>query len=107
MKTLRRWIKNRPSIILNEHDLQTIIHYVEIGDRAIIELSQGKANGSIKGIFPKGLSIRVWDGEIGTTKFFKWSNIIEIKKSNIKRKNTFLKNVWQKIIKLLITKKVG
>lgn len=108
MKTLRKWIKNKPSLILSEHDLRTIIYYIEIGDRAIIEFPQGKANGSIKEISPTGLKVRIWDGEIGITKFFKWSNIIEIKKSNIKQKKTFLKNVWQKIIKLLIFKdKVG
>ena len=81
-----RTIKNRPSLLICEHDLQSIIHYVDVGDRAIIQLPDGQANGQIKGIFPKGLTIRIWDGEIGTIKFFQWYKIIEIKKLKVKHK---------------------
>lgn len=85
LKTMK-WIKNRPSVVVNEYDLQTIIHYVEVGDRAIIQLPDGKANGRITEISPTGLRVRIWDGEIGTIKFFRWYNIMEIKKSTVTQK---------------------
>lgn len=78
--------KNRPSILVNEFDLQTIIHYVDVGDRAIIQLPEGQANGQIKEILPTGLKVRIWDGEIGILKLFRWCDIIEIKKSTVKQK---------------------
>lgn len=84
LKTQR--FKNRPSIFINEYDLPTIIHYIDIGDRAIIQLPGGRANGQIKEISPTGLKVRIWDGEIGILKFFRWCDIIEIKKLTVKQK---------------------
>jgi len=100
LKTMK-WLKNRPSLLICENDLQTIINYAEVGDRAIIQLPQGRANGQIKGIFPKGLTIRIWDGEIGTIQFYRWYNIIEIKKLKIKRKMSFLQIIKFKIKQLI------
>ena len=80
--------KNRPSIYITEFDLQTIIHYADVGDRAIIQLPDGRANGQIKEISPTGLKVRIWDGEIGVLQFFRWCDIIEIKKKlTVKQKS--------------------
>jgi len=79
--------KNRPSIFIDEYDLPTIIHYADVGDRVIIQLPEGRANGQIKEISPTGLKVRIWDGEMGTLTFFRWCDIIEIKKLTVKQKS--------------------
>lgn len=101
-----KWLKNRPSLIICEHDLQSIIHYTDIGDRAIIQFRQGCANGRITEILPTGLKVRIWDGEMGTIQFYRWYNIIEVRKLKVTRKvdYTSLRNkiVILSLITLLI-----
>lgn len=105
--TIKKWIQKRESILLHEHDLQTIIHYAEVGDRAIIKYPQGCANGKITEVLPTGLKVRIWDGEIGTIQFFQWYKIIEIRKLKIKRKMTFLQNKTINHLHTLLTKGVS
>ena len=99
-----KWLKNRASLIISEHNLQSVIHYADVGDRVIVQLPQGYSNpvcstlktesrcpqklinGKITEVFPTGLKVRLWDGEIGTIVFFRWYNIIEIRKLKVKPK---------------------
>lgn len=94
--------KNRPSIFISEYDLQTIIHYIDVEDRAIIQLPDGRANGKIKEISPTGLKVRIWDGEVGITKFFRWCDIIEIKKSVKQKPQTKNRYVIIGLISILV-----
>ena len=94
--------KNRPSIYITEFDLQTIIHYADVGDRAIIQLPDGRANGQIKEISPTGLKVRIWDGEIGVLQFFRWCDIIEIKKLIVNQQQTKNRYVIIGLISMLV-----
>lgn len=97
---MKKWIKNRESIYVKDFDLQTVIHYVDVGDRAVVELENEQRSGVVKKIAPNGLNIKIYDGRIGTTHFFQWYKIVKLRKLKIKKPFSLM-NKFKQLLTLL------